>query len=62
MQYAVSGVLGAGPVLVRIDSNAGHGGSSGSSPLSKTIDEWADKMGFVAHFMPRGVLALPGAE
>jgi prolyl oligopeptidase len=61
MQYAVGSIPGAAPVLVRIDSNAGHGGSTESSPLSKTIDEWADKMGFVAHYMPRGSLTLPSA-
>jgi prolyl oligopeptidase len=37
------------PVLIRIESNAGHGGSSGTTPVSKTIDEWADMMGFAAH-------------
>jgi prolyl oligopeptidase len=61
MQYATAGVLGAGPVLIRIDTNTGHGGSSGSSPVSKTIDEWADKMGFAAHFVAPGTLTLPKA-
>jgi prolyl oligopeptidase len=61
MQRAVAGVAGSGPVLIRIDSNAGHGGSSGTSPVSKTIEEWADKMGFAAHFLPAGALALPPA-
>lgn len=37
------------PVLIRIESNAGHGGSSGTTPVSKTIAEWADMMGFAAH-------------
>jgi prolyl oligopeptidase len=59
MQRSVAGVAGSGPVLIRIDSNAGHGGSSGTSPVSKTIDEWADKMGFAAHFLPAGALTLP---
>jgi prolyl oligopeptidase len=59
MQFNAREVPGAGPVLIRIDSNAGHGGSSGTSPVSKTIDEWADKMGFAAHFMPPGALTLP---
>jgi prolyl oligopeptidase len=49
------------PILIRIDSNAGHGGSSGTAPVSKTIDEWADRMGFAAHFMPEGALVLPKA-
>jgi prolyl oligopeptidase len=61
MQYAVGSVPGAGPVLIRIESNAGHGGSSGTSPVSKVIDEWADKIGFAAHFMPKGSLELPRA-
>jgi prolyl oligopeptidase len=61
MQRAVEGVLGAGPVLIRIDTNTGHGGSSGTSPVSKTIDEWADKMGFAAHFVAPGTLTLPSA-
>jgi prolyl oligopeptidase len=61
MQRAVTGVLGAGPVLIRIDTNTGHGGSSGSSPVGKTIDEWADKMGFAAHFVAPGTLTLPKA-
>jgi prolyl oligopeptidase len=47
------------PILIRIDSNAGHGGSSGTAPVSKAIDEWADRMGFAAHFMPPGTLTLP---
>ncbi len=62
MQHAVQDVPGAGPVLIRIDTNTGHGGSSGTSPVSKTIDEWADKMGFAAHFMPAGTLTLPKAR
>jgi prolyl oligopeptidase len=61
MQHAVGSVPGAGPVLIRIESNAGHGGSSGTSPVSKVIDEWADKIGFAAHFMPKGSLELPRA-
>ncbi len=47
------------PILIRIDSNAGHGGSSGTAPVAKAIDEWADRMGFAAHFMPAGALILP---
>lgn len=61
MQHAVAGVAGAGPVLIRIETNAGHGGSSGTSPVSKVIAEWADKLGFAAHFMPAGSLTLPAA-
>ncbi|MDB6168593.1 MAG: Prolyl endopeptidase, partial [Verrucomicrobia bacterium] len=37
------------PALIRIESNAGHGGSSGTTPVSKTINEWADMFGFAAH-------------
>lgn len=37
------------PVLIRIESNAGHGGSSGTTPVSKTIEEWTDMYGFAAH-------------
>jgi prolyl oligopeptidase len=59
LQFEASRVPGSGPVLARIEPNAGHGGSSGTSPVSKTIDEWADKMGFAAHFMPAGALSLP---
>jgi len=59
MQYEASKVPGSGPILIRIESNAGHGGSSGTSPVSKTIDEWADKMGFAAHYLPAGTLTLP---
>jgi prolyl oligopeptidase len=61
MQHAVGAVPGAGPVLIRIESNAGHGGSSGTSPVSKVIEEWADKLAFAAHFMPKGSLELPPA-
>jgi prolyl oligopeptidase len=60
MQYEASRVPGSGPILIRIESNAGHGGSSGSSPVSKTIEEWADKIGFAAHYMPAGTISLPG--
>jgi len=49
MQAAVA--RNGGPVLIRIESNAGHGGSSGTTPVTKTIDEWADRMGFAAHFV-----------
>jgi prolyl oligopeptidase len=61
MQYEASRVPGSGPILIRIETNAGHGGSSGTSPVSKTIEEWADKMGFAAHYMPAGTLTLPSA-
>jgi prolyl oligopeptidase len=59
MQHTASETPGSGPILIRIDSNAGHGGSSGSSPVSKVIDEWTDKLGFVTAHMPAGSLAVP---
>ena len=48
MQQAVA--PGAGPILIHIESNAGHGGSTGTSPVSKTIADWAYRMGFGAHY------------
>jgi prolyl oligopeptidase len=48
MQQAVA--PDAGPILIHIESNAGHGGSSGTSPVSKTIEDWAYRMGFGAHY------------
>jgi prolyl oligopeptidase len=39
------------PVLIRIESNAGHGGSTGTTPVSKTINEWTDMFGFAAHIL-----------
>lgn len=41
---------GSGPVLIHVEKDAGHGGSSGTSPVSKTIEDWALRMGFGAHF------------
>ena len=40
----------SGPILIHIEANAGHGGSSGTSPVSKTIEDWSLRMGFGAHF------------
>ncbi len=48
MQAAVA--KDAGPILIHIEANAGHGGSSGTSPVSKTIEDWAYRMGFGAHY------------
>jgi prolyl oligopeptidase len=59
MQAAVAGRPDAGPVLIRIDTNTGHGGSSGSSPVSKTIDEWADQLAFAVHYLPAGAVTWP---
>ncbi len=45
-----AGVAGSNrPALIRIESNAGHGGSTGTTPVSKTIDEWTDMFGFAVH-------------
>jgi prolyl oligopeptidase len=62
LQYESSRVPGSGPVLIRIESNAGHGGTTGTSPVSKTIDEWADKIGFAAHFVAPGTLSVPKTQ
>lgn len=43
------------PALIRIESNAGHGGSSGTTPVSKTINEWTDMYGFAAHELGMGL-------
>ena len=59
LQHEVSLVPGSGPVLIRIESNAGHGGSSGTSPVSKVIAEWSDKLGFAVHYVAPGTLELP---
>ncbi|HRG57300.1 MAG TPA: prolyl oligopeptidase family serine peptidase, partial [Lacunisphaera sp.] len=48
MQAAVA--PDAGPILIHIEANAGHGGSSGTTPVSKTIADWAYRMGFGAHY------------
>jgi prolyl oligopeptidase len=37
---------GSSPVLIRIETKAGHGGGK---PISKIIDETADEWAFVAH-------------
>ena len=47
LQAAVAG--SPRPALIRIETNAGHGGSSGTTPVTKTIDEWTDLFGFAAH-------------
>ncbi len=59
MQYEAGKVQGSGPILIRIEPDAGHGGSTGTSPASKTIAEWADKIGFVVAHFPAGTLVVP---
>ena len=61
LQYEAANVPGSGPILIRIESNAGHGGSTGTSPVSKVIEEWADKIGFAAHYAGRDALTAPRA-
>jgi prolyl oligopeptidase len=53
LQAAVAG--SSKPALIRIESNAGHGGSTGTTPVSKTIDEWTDVFGFTAHELGIGL-------
>ncbi len=53
LQAAVAG--SNRPALIRIESNAGHGGSSGTTPVSKTIEEWTDMFGFAAHVLGIGL-------
>jgi len=45
-----------GPAMIRIDSTPASGGPT---PVSRTMEEWADRIGFAAHYMPAGSLALP---
>lgn len=44
---SINGIAGSAPALIRIDSNAGHGGGK---PISKLIEEEADKLAFAWHF------------
>ncbi|GAB2762159.1 prolyl oligopeptidase family serine peptidase [Salinimicrobium soli] len=48
---------GDNPVLIRIETNAGHGAGT---PVSKTIEQYADIFGFTLYNM--GFTELPGAE
>ena len=59
MQRAAAGVtgLGARPDPDRLER--GPRRLERHLPVSKTIDEWADKMGFAAHYLPAGSLGLP---
>ena len=46
--------LGKNPILIRIETNAGHGSGT---PIAKTIDQYADIFGFTLHNM--GYKTLP---
>jgi prolyl oligopeptidase len=48
LQAAVADGPDALPVMIRIDTKAGHGGGM---PTAKRIDEAADKLAFAAHFL-----------
>jgi prolyl oligopeptidase len=48
MQARVANGPGALPVLIRVETRAGHGSGK---PTSKQIDEAADKLAFAAHFL-----------
>jgi prolyl oligopeptidase len=48
VQAAVAGVPDAGPILIRIETNAGHGAGK---PTTKIIEEASDKLAFAAHFL-----------
>lgn len=48
MQSGASNENGALPIMIRIETKAGHGAGK---PTSKLIEENADKMAFAAHFL-----------
>ncbi len=51
LQAAVAGVPGAGPALIRIETKAGHGGGK---PMSKVIEETADRWAFLVEVLGMG--------
>jgi prolyl oligopeptidase len=57
LQAAVAGVPDSGPVMVRIETRAGHGAGK---PTSKQIEEAADKLAFAAHFLEMKLPASTG--
>ena len=44
---------GLNPILIRVETNAGHGAGT---PVTKTIDQYADIFGFTLHNMGFRVL------
>jgi prolyl oligopeptidase len=48
LQAAVAGVPEAGPALIRIETKAGHGGGK---PMSKVIEETADRWAFLSEVL-----------
>ena len=48
LQAEVANTSDSGPVLIRIETRAGHGAGK---PTSKIIQESADKLAFAAHFV-----------
>lgn len=48
LQAAVAGNPNAGPVMIRIETQAGHGAGK---PTSKILEESADKLAFAAYFL-----------
>ncbi|MEZ5286798.1 MAG: prolyl oligopeptidase family serine peptidase [Vicinamibacterales bacterium] len=51
LQAATAGVVGAGPILIRVETRAGHGAGK---PVSKLLDEEAD----IHAFLSRTILAV----
>ncbi|MGH8462298.1 MAG: prolyl oligopeptidase family serine peptidase [Stenotrophobium sp.] len=47
LQYAQAGDK---PVLIRIESRAGHGCYGCGEPVGKLIELWADQLAFIAHY------------
>ncbi|MEO7412147.1 MAG: prolyl oligopeptidase family serine peptidase [Opitutaceae bacterium] len=58
MQAAVAPDLAERPVMIRIETKAGHGAGK---PTSKVIEEAADKLAFAAHFLGIKILGADAA-
>jgi prolyl oligopeptidase len=56
LQHEIGGTPGSGPVMIRIETKAGHGAGK---PTTKLIDEAADRLAFAAHFIGIAAPALP---